>query len=74
MSTFVLIHGSGHGGWCLDKVTPLLTQAGHEVIAPDLPGHGDDMTPAGEVFLQSCVDRVVEILDTPRHRAAGPPE
>jgi len=64
MSTFVLIHGSGHGGWCWDKVTPLLTQAGHEVIAPDLPGHGDDMTPAGEVFLQSCVDRVVEILDT----------
>ncbi|MFA9561962.1 MAG: alpha/beta fold hydrolase [Nitrospirota bacterium] len=64
MSTFVLIHGSGHGGWCWDKVTPLLTQAGHEVIAPDLPGHGDDKTPVREVSLQSCVDRVVEILDT----------
>ena len=64
MSTFVLIHGSGNGGWCWDKVAPLLTQAGHEVIAPDLPGHGDDKTPVGEVSLQSCVDRVVEILDT----------
>jgi pimeloyl-ACP methyl ester carboxylesterase len=64
MSTFVLIHGSGNGGWCWDKVVPLLTQAGHEVIAPDLPGHGDDKTPVGEVSLQSCVDRVVEILDT----------
>jgi pimeloyl-ACP methyl ester carboxylesterase len=64
MSTFVLIHGSGHGGWCWNKVTPLLTQAGHEVIAPDLPGHGDDKTPVREVSLQSCVDRVVEILDT----------
>ncbi len=64
MSTFVLIHGSGNGGWCWDKVMPLLTQAGHEVIAPDLPGHGDDKTPVREVSLQSCVDRVVEILDT----------
>lgn len=64
MSTFVLIHGSGHGGWCWDKVTPLLTQAGHEVIAPDLPGHGNDKTPVREVSLQSCVDRVVEILHT----------
>jgi pimeloyl-ACP methyl ester carboxylesterase len=64
MSTFVLIHGSGNGGWCWDKVAPLLTQAGHEVVAPDLPGHGDDKTPLREVSLQSCVDRVVEILDT----------
>ena len=64
MSTFVLIHGSGNGAWCWDKVVPLLTQAGHEIIAPDLPGHGDDKTPVREVSLQSCVDRVVEILDT----------
>jgi pimeloyl-ACP methyl ester carboxylesterase len=64
MSMFVLIHGSGNGGWCWDKVTPLLTQAGHEVIAPDLPGHGDDKTLVREVSLQSCVDRVVEILAT----------
>lgn len=68
MSMFLLIHGSGHGGWCWDKVTPLLTQAGHGVIAPDLPGHGKDKTPARKVSLQSCVDRVVEILD----RQPGP--
>ena len=48
MSTFVLIHGSGNGGWCWDKVAPLLKQAGHEVIAPDLPGHGDDKTLSGK--------------------------
>lgn len=62
MSTFVLIHGSGNGGWCWDKVRPLLSQAGHKVIAPNLPGHGDDQTPIREVSLQSCVDRVVAIL------------
>lgn len=60
----MFIHGSGNGGWCWDRVTPLLTQAGHKVIAPDLPGHGNDKTPVREVTLQSCVDHVVQILDT----------
>ncbi len=42
MSTYVLIHGAWHGGWCWNKVVPLLEQAGHKVIAPDLPSHGKD--------------------------------
>ena len=41
MSTFVLIHGAWHGGWCWEKVKPLLTAQGHQVVAPDLPGHGE---------------------------------
>ncbi len=40
MASFVLIHGSWHGGWCFDELRPLLEAAGHEVIAPDLPGMG----------------------------------
>lgn len=40
MATFVLIHGSWHGGWCFDEVRALLEAQGHEVIAPDLPGMG----------------------------------
>ena len=40
MSTYVLIHGACSGGWCWEKVVPLLKQAGHTVEAPDLPGHG----------------------------------
>ena len=63
MATFVLIHGAWHGGWCWRKVVPFLEQAGHTVIAPDLPSHGDDPTPAAEVTLQSYVDRVCEVLD-----------
>ena len=31
MATFVLVHGGGHGGWCYNKLTPLLRAAGHEV-------------------------------------------
>lgn len=62
MSTFVLIHGAWHGGWCWDKLTPLLERAGHRVIAPDLPGLGKDQTPLVEVSLQTWVDNVGQIL------------
>lgn len=37
---FVLVHGSFHGAWAFEKLTPLLVQQGHQVIARDLPGHG----------------------------------
>ena len=63
MSTFVLIHGAWHGAWCWDRVAPLLEQAGHEAVRFDLPGHGQDQTPAAEVTLESYADRVVETLD-----------
>jgi pimeloyl-ACP methyl ester carboxylesterase len=38
MSTFVLVHGGGHGGWCYKKVKRHLEAAGHEVFAPTLAG------------------------------------
>lgn len=63
MSTYVLIHGAWHGGWCWDKVVPLLEKVGHKVEAPDLPGHGRDKTPIREVSLQAYADRVCSILD-----------
>ena len=41
MSTFVLIHGAWHGGWCWRKVEPLLRQSGARVYAPSLSGMGE---------------------------------
>ncbi len=41
MSTFVLVHGAWHGGWCWWKVEPLLRQSGARVYAPSLTGMGD---------------------------------
>ena len=38
MATFVLVHGGGHGGWCYQRVSRLLQNAGHEVYAPTLTG------------------------------------
>ena len=41
MGTFVLVHGSCHGGWCWKKVTPLLREYGHDVYFPTLTGLGE---------------------------------
>ena len=38
MSTFILIHGMWHGGWCWERLTPLLQAAGHQVYTPTLTG------------------------------------
>lgn len=37
MTTFALVHGGYHGAWCWEHVTPLLEQAGHDVVVMDLP-------------------------------------
>ena len=63
MSTFVLIHGASHGAWCWKKVVPFLVQEGHTVVAPDLPGHGEDRTPIADVTLKAYTDRVCQVLD-----------
>lgn len=39
--TFVLVHGAWHGGWCWQRVTPLLRAVGHAVHAPTLTGLGE---------------------------------
>ncbi|MBI2791699.1 MAG: alpha/beta fold hydrolase [Gammaproteobacteria bacterium] len=63
MSTYILIHGSWHGAWCWEKVIPLLEKVGHTIVAPDLPGHGQDNTPTKEITLQSYIDCITRIVD-----------
>ena len=41
MTTFVLVHGAWHGGWCWREVTGRLQSAGHRVFAPTLTGLSD---------------------------------
>lgn len=60
---FVLVHGAWHGAWCWEKVTPLLTAAGHAVYTPDLPGLGADKTPIAEISLDSYVQKVSGLID-----------
>ncbi len=37
MTTFVLVHGAWHGGWCWDRLVPELASRGHHSIVMDLP-------------------------------------
>ncbi|HWI61624.1 MAG TPA: alpha/beta fold hydrolase [Symbiobacteriaceae bacterium] len=64
MSTFVLVHGAFHGGWCWTKVVPQLVQAGHHVVALDLPAHGEDTTPISELTLETQVSTVVRVIQS----------
>jgi hypothetical protein len=40
-TTFVLVHGECHGGWCWNKLTLVLRAAGHRVFTPTLTGLGE---------------------------------
>ncbi|TVU34059.1 hypothetical protein EJB05_15884, partial [Eragrostis curvula] len=45
----ILVHGTGHGGWCWYRVATLLRAAGHRVHAPDLAASGADARPLRDV-------------------------
>ena len=62
MARFVLVHGAFSGAWIWGPLTDHLKAAGHAVAAFDLPGLGDDKTPASEVTLDRCVARLCEVL------------
>ena len=59
----MLVHGASHGGWCWEKVVPLLEANGHRVCAPDLPGLGNDPTPPANVTLADNVEKLSRLLD-----------
>jgi pimeloyl-ACP methyl ester carboxylesterase len=44
MTTFALVHGAWHGAWCWERLTPLLHQAGHDVVTMDMPSEDGTAT------------------------------
>jgi pimeloyl-ACP methyl ester carboxylesterase len=65
-ASVVLVHGAWHGAWCWDRVVNRLSARGVRAIAVDLPGHGLDRGPLGD--LHGDAARVSEVLD----RVDGP--
>ena len=64
MASFILVHGSWHGGWCFDAVAALLEADGHAVIAPDLPGMGGDEAALRAVTLQGWAEFIADLCRT----------
>ncbi|MCB9600151.1 MAG: alpha/beta fold hydrolase [Sandaracinus sp.] len=61
--TVVLVHGAWMGAWSWDPVVDELQSRGRRVVAVDLPGHGDDDAPLGELGLDRYVASVVALLE-----------
>jgi pimeloyl-ACP methyl ester carboxylesterase len=58
MTTFVLVHGAWHGGWCWNRVAQLLSAKQHTVITPTLTGLGERSH-----LLNPGIDLETHILD-----------
>ena len=68
MATFVLVHGAWHGGWCWNKVAPLLRRTGAEVYTPTLSGLGErahlaKLLDASQVNLDLHIEDVVRLME-----------
>lgn len=65
MSTFVLIHGAWHGGWCWSRVATLLRAHGHEVHTPTLSGMGEHAHLASkQITLDTHIEDVVSYIES----------
>ncbi|MCU1413755.1 MAG: alpha/beta hydrolase [Microbacteriaceae bacterium] len=64
MTTFVLLHGAWHGGWCWSRVSSVLRAAGHTVFSPTFSGVSDRahlLSPA--VGLATHIEDVTRLID-----------
>lgn len=65
MANYVLVHGAWHGGWCWQRVVPLLAAQGHRVHAITLTGVGQRshlMSPL--ITLETHIADVMNAIET----------
>ncbi len=63
-STYVLVHGAWHGGWCWRHVAHRLVAAGHRVFCPTLTGLGERAhLLTREVKISTHIQDVVALLE-----------
>ncbi|MDZ7686961.1 MAG: alpha/beta fold hydrolase [Gammaproteobacteria bacterium] len=63
-TTFVLVHGAFHGGWCWDAVAEQLRARGHRVFAPTLSGLSERRDGfSGGINLNTHVTDVISLID-----------
>jgi len=62
--TFILMHGTWHGGWVWHDVRRIMERAGHDVYAPSLTGCGDrEHLISPEVGLETHITDITNIID-----------
>jgi pimeloyl-ACP methyl ester carboxylesterase len=61
--TFVLLHGSWHGGWAWEPTAWCLRERGHSAYAPTYPGHRPDASRRG-IKHEDYVDAVTAFIET----------
>jgi pimeloyl-ACP methyl ester carboxylesterase len=61
-SCYILLHGAWHASWCWKYLVNELKDKGHDVIAPDLPGHGQNMQSFLEINLDTYLSYLSEII------------
>ena len=72
MARILLIHGAWGNATSWTAITPMLTRAGHQVEALNLPGHGKDAQPSGEIGQADYVNYVEErLMDGPPAMLVG---
>lgn len=64
MTTYILIHGAWHGGWCWDRLASVLRANGHTVHTPDLPGHGSLYPASRRISASDYIDAVQQVANS----------
>lgn len=64
MTTFVLVHGAWHGGWCYRDTARALRAAGHDVFAPTHTGVGERAHQGAEnITLETHIRDVCGVIE-----------
>jgi pimeloyl-ACP methyl ester carboxylesterase len=63
MKNYVLIHGAWGAAWEFNKVSEMLSNDGHNVIALDLPGHGENPAEIRNVTMKTYVQTIVAAME-----------
>src|SRR5260221_10451578 len=63
--TFVLAHGSWHGGWCWKRVADRLRAKGHDVYTPSYTGMGDRVHLLNkEITIDTFVEDIEQVIQS----------
>jgi len=66
MAAIVLVHGAWQGAWCWSRVVHQLGERGMRTLVIELPGHGDDPGPLGDLHGDAMLVRqVLDGIDEP---------